>query len=449
MSIKTKLFEHQKEGFERFKDEPYGALFFECGLGKTLTAIAIIDYRKARKPGYKTLVVCPNTIVENWKDEVEMHTDMSSLPLVGTKQRRTKILKETSDVYIINYESARILYKELIDKEFDCVVLDESTAVKNPKSLQSKACYDICRVSRDKLILTGTPIMNNPLDMFGQYRCLNINIFGPSFYAFRHRYAIMGGYMQYQVVQWINMEEFRQRVGACALRKTKEECLDLPDKLYQTVRLDLPQEQDKVYKALKTQFLAEFNESVITAPVVITRLMRFSQITAGFTKDVTGEEHGFTKNPKVDWLLDFLHNLEAGGKVIVFCRFLYELKSLCKALGDNNIGFVEVYGATTDRIERIKSFNTSPDIKVFVGQLQTTSLGVNLTSAQYAIFFSNSYSYGMRVQAEDRIHRIGQSKNVTYIDLVMRGTIDEGIHTTLKNKQSLSNMVVGALKELP
>jgi len=238
------------------------------------------------------------------------------------------------------------------------------------------------------------------------------------------------------------MGEFTDRIASCSIYKTKDQCLDLPAKLYQVVKFDLPEDQLKVYTDLKKGFIAEFRDTVVSAPVVLTRLMRFSQITAGFTKDVEGVEHDFTSNPKLDWLCDFISNLEESRKVVVFCRFTREIQLVEEALQRSGITFVRVSGSTKDRIGCVKRFNSDTGgVRVFVGQLQTTGIGINLTAASYVVFMTNSYSYGERVQAEDRCHRIGQDKNVTYIDLLYKNTIDVNILRTLKNKESMAHMV--------
>ena len=182
--------------------------------------------------------------------------------------------------------------------------------------------------------------------------------------------------------------------------------------------------------------------------MVLTRLMRFSQITAGFTKTVEGEEYAFSKNPKIDWLIDFVQNLAIERKVVVFCRFSYEIKMVEAALRKANLDFVTVQGGVKDRIDLVNKFNRDASVRCFIGQIQTTGMGINLTSANYAVFMSNSYSYGERVQAEDRIHRIGQDRNCTYIDLLLKGTVDVSIHNTLKRKESLSTLATSKLVEM-
>ena len=449
MDFKTPCFKHQLECFEKIKDKPYFALLLEPGLGKTKVTLDVITYRKQQNPKYKTLVVCPNTLVENWIDEVAKHSDLTSVALLGSQVTRGARLQHDVDVYVINYESCRTALKiKLIKKGFDFLVLDESTAVKNPRTAQAKACHEISTYVKHKLILTGTPVMNNPLDIYGQYRILNPDIYGRNYFRFRSRYAVMGGYLDKQVVRWINMVDFRERLYRCAIRKTKDECLDLPNKLYQIIRLDMPDDQKKVYNDLKKGFIAEYRNEVITAPVILTRLMRFSQITAGFTKTVEGEEYAFSKNPKIDWLVNFIQNLAYQRKVVAFCRFTYEIQMVERALRRANLAFVTVQGKTKNRIDLISKFNRDEGVRCFIGQLQCVGMGINLTAANYAVFMSNSYSYGERVQAEDRIHRIGQDRNCTYIDLLMKGSIDSAIHNTLHRKESLSNLATRKLVEM-
>ncbi len=425
------------------KDEDYWALFAEPGLGKTKIILDILTYNKGSQSGGTALVICPNTLVENWADEIIKHSDLSFIMLLGTKSARLRRLEQDADIYIINYESTRILHKELKAKGFTFLILDESTAIKNFKSQQSRACYDISTVTPRRYILSGTPIMNSPLDIFAQYKILNPLIFGVSFYRFRGRYAVMGGYMNKQAISWRAIGDLKQRVFRCATRKTKDECLDLPDKLYQVIKLDLPDQQREVYKSLKEEFIFEFKDITVTAPIMLTRLMRFSQITAGFTKDTEGVEHAFKVNPKADWVIDFINNLSPDRKVVIFCRFRREIKILEEKFRKSGITYVTVHGDSTERITKVKLFNTSHDIRVFIGQIQTAGIGINLTSGHYCIFMSNSYSYGNRIQAEDRLHRIGQANNVTYIDLICRDTVDVGIHKTLRRKESLSAMVMG------
>jgi SNF2 family DNA or RNA helicase len=444
MGIKTKYLKHQDEDVKAIHNKSYWALIADCGTGKTLTTLGIIDQRKQRFPQYTTLVIVPNTLIENWQEEIQKHSDLTCVALRGSQAKRTMLLSTAVDIMLINYEGARIIPEQLIARKFDFVVFDESQNLKGHTTLQSKACFRIAMACPHRLILTGTPIHNGPLDCFGQYRVLSPDIFGSSYFRFRARYAMMGGYMGKQVIKYINMSDFKDKILRCSTLRKKEEVLDLPPRLYETIRVDMTDEQTRMYKQLRDVFITECQSSIVTAPVMLTRLIRFSQITAGFYKDITGKEISYAKNPKQEWLIEWLK--DHGHKTVVFVRFIKELHDLEDALNKADISFVSVYGATEERIEVVKRFNNMAGVQVFIGQIDTAGQGINLQSASYCVFLSNNYSYGDREQAESRIHRQGQlGKNCTYLDIVCRGTIDERVLSILKKKESLAGMLTNDL----
>lgn len=440
MGIKTALLKHQAECVELVKNKTFYALLLQPGLGKTLTALAIIDERKSRFKKYPTLYVCPNTLVENVMEEASLRTDITCVALRGSRSRRSALLEAHADVYIMNYEGTRIMTDELICKRFQCVIFDESHATKCHTSQQSKACYRIAMSIPHRIIMTGTAIMNSPLDVFGQYRLLSNDIFGTSYYKFRARYAIMGGFLNKQVTKYINLDTFKQRMLSCSIVKTKEDCLDLPPRMYETVHVDLSEEQMKMYRDLKDQFLASYKGEVVTAPVMLTRIMRFSQITAGFFKNTEGKEISFEKNPKLDFTVDWIKTNPY--KVIVFVRFIKEREDLEARLTSEGIAYVAIKQEDDDRVALVKKFNQSPEIQVFVTSISIGGQGLNLQSASYCIFLSNEYSFGKRDQAESRTHRQNQTADkCTYIDVVARNTIDENILKILKKKESLASII--------
>ena len=446
MALRTPLLKHQAELVELIQNKTYYAILHECGCGKTLSAIAVIDARKRRFPKYRTLIICPATIVENEIDEITKHSDLSSIALVGTKQQRLVKLDRPADIYVINFEGTRIMQDQLVAKKFDLVVIDESHNASHHTSQQSKACYRICMSVPHRIIMSGTAIDRGPLAAFGQFRCLSPDIFGSSYYRFRAQFACMGGYMGKQIIKYINMDRFMSTIRKCSSIKTKDEVLDLPEQTFQTVYVDLTEEQKTAYKQLKDDFLATCKEGIVTAPVVLTRLMRFSQLTSGFYKTVEGKEFSYEKNPKQEYLVEWLK--EEGHKTVVFVRFTHELRELEQRLTMAGIRYVSVHGETRDRVALVKQFNETPDILVFIGQIATASEGLNLQSASYSVFLSNGYSWEERNQAISRIHRKGQTKNCTYIDIVARDTIDDRVLKILKKKESLAGMLTSDIRSV-
>lgn len=440
----TSRFKHQEEMFQAAYPRLSYAYFVEMGLGKTRVAIEL-----AKSRNHKTLILAPNSIMENWRDEVTKWTgaDNKTVILKGSRKKRESLLHKTkAQFYVINYEALRLMQDALMRAGFQFIIADESTKLKGYKTQQSKAAFAIACTIPYRLIMTGSPVMNNPLDLFGQFRFLHPTILGKSYFAFRGRYAIMGGYMNYTVAKWIRMDELKARIRKHAIIRFKKDCLDLPDKLYETIHLDLTAEQKEKYEELKKAFITEFKGEVVNAAVVLTRLIRFSQITSGFLKVGDGDvqrEEMFDKSPKLKWIENFLLSEGKSHKVIIFVRFLNEIKQLQAMLKRINISGSGIWGAVKDRQRQVDLFNNDPNVKVFIGQIQTAGMGLNLTAATYVIYMSNSYSYGDRIQSEDRAHRIGQTKNVTYIDLVCRKTIDVAIIKSLKCKQSMADFITG------
>lgn len=436
-TVTPALYSHQVEIINAAYGKKYFAIFADCGLGKTVCAIKLIE----KYQPCKALIICPATILENWQDEVKKWSSLKSIILYGSRAKRIKLLQEEAHIYIINYEALRILEQELALKKFSLICCDESQKIKGYKTLQSKVAFRLGQKTPYKLLLTGTPIVNSYLDIYGQYRFLNPFIFGFSFYRWRTRYCVLGGYMNYQVVSFINTEELKQKIYSCAISIKKEDCLTLPDKLYQTHYIELTQEQRRIYDSLKKDFIAELNGRIVTAPYVLTRLIRFSQITAGFIKDETQQEINFNDNPKLKWLREFIEDLPKEEKVVIFFRFLKELSNLQAMFKEMKTPFVEIYGETKNRQDKIKEFNYG-STRLFLGQIETASLGINLQSAAYCVFLTNSYSYGSRFQAESRLHRIGQQRNVLYLDCLARNTIDTIILNCLKNKEELAQKIL-------
>lgn len=448
-TFKTKPFNHQLQCFNFFKQLHVGGLFLEMGLGKTKIVIDLITYHFAFGNIKKILYVCPNSVIENVKDEFALHSHVKFeiAELVGPKAKRIAKLEDNYDVYIINYEAVRSLEQELMKAKFDCIICDESARIKNPQAQCSKTLHKLGREAKYRYALTGTPITQSAIDIFSQYKFLEPTIFGPSYYAFRNKYAVMGGYLNKQIIGYRQLDDLENKLFSTAIRFTKQECLDLPDKVYEVKQFDLTNEEREIYDKIKEEIfydlkLEEGMNGRVSAPLIITKLMKLNQLCSGFLKTDAREDIYFMSS-KLLLLKEILEDITAH-KIIIWCNFLANIRMIHDLLDGMKIDHVCFSGETkqSDRAALIQKFQTHPGCRVFVGQIQTGGLGINLTAASYVIYYSNTYSLANRLQSEDRAHRIGQTNKVTYIDLVARKTLEKSILKALKKKSDLAREVI-------
>lgn len=443
-TFKTKPFDHQVQCFNFFKQLNIGGLFLEMGLGKTKIVIDVVSYHHVMGKINKILYVCPNSVTENVKDEFTLHTHikLETCILSGHKQKRIKGLQSDANVFIINYEGIKSLEKELTAAKFDCIICDESTRIKNPQAQCSKALHKLGRSAAYRYILTGTPITQSAIDIYSQYKFLEPSIFGPSYYAFRNRYSVLGGYLNKQIIGYRHLEELEKKLFQTAIRFTKTECLDLPAKVYEVKQFDLSKEERTMYNDIKEKIFIELEGQQVSAPLIITKLMKLTQICSGFLKTDSGEDKYF-ESSKLKLLKETLEDV-LPKKVIIWCNFTANIQAISKTLRDMRVKHVTFSGKTKaeDRGSVIQEFQKDPDCQVFIGQIQTGGLGINLTAASYVIYYTNTYSLANRLQSEDRAHRIGQENKVTYIDLVARKTVEKSIQKALSKKLDLATSII-------
>lgn len=449
------------------------ALLFEQGCGKTLTAIAIMGRLYLDKKIKKLLVLAPLSVCPVWPKEFERFADFPvhcvTLPEITAVRQRATMLADLSkgrlwdglNVVVTNYEILRKPSMTKVMQEWmpDAVICDESQRIKNPKALQSKAAWGMGDIAKYKLILSGTPVCNTPLDYFSQYRFLDRKVFGPSYFAFRNRYAKMGGYDNHEVLGIKNLGELSSKAHSIASRVRKEDALDLPEYVTQTMYCDLEAEARVVYDTLERVGAIELDSvGKVTAPMVITRMMRLAQLTGGYFVGMDGnapEEAPQNVSMAKPYLLKdtVLDLIAAGHKIVIFCRFVPEILLLRQMLHDElartalrqNSNAVRVmYGATPpeERGRIVEEFQTDPDVKVFIAQTHTAGLGITLHAADTCIFYSPDYSYTDYAQARDRIHRSGQTKKCTCIHLCCRNTIDELAFAAIEQKKGLADSAV-------
>jgi SNF2 family DNA or RNA helicase len=298
--------------------------------------------------------------------------------------------------------------------------------------------------------MTGSPVTRNPLDLYTQCEFLDPrHLDFSSYYAFRNRYAEMktmhvSGRSIQVVGGFRHLDELADSLKPFSYRVLKQDCLDLPDKIYMKREVQLTPEQKKLYEQMRKEALATLNGKTVTTMTALTQLMRLHQITCGHfaADDGTVQE---IKNNRLIELLDVLEEIE--GKAIIWAHYQHDVRNIYKLLEDKYGpgSVVHYYGKTLpdQRDYAIKNFKENDRVRFFVGTPQTGGYGITLVQANTVIYYSNGYDLEKRMQSEDRAHRIGQKKKVTYVDLIAEDTVDTKIVKSLRKKINIASEVMG------
>jgi SNF2 family DNA or RNA helicase len=354
------------------------------------------------------------------------------------------------NVEAFSSEKGAIFAAKFLNCHKTLMAIDESTTIKNPKAKRTKNIIKLSKLSKYRRILTGSPVTKNPLDLYSQCEFLDPFLLNfASYYSFRNRYAEMkqvnvAGRTIQLVAGFKNLGELSDSVKNFSYRVLKEDCLDLPPKIFMKRQIDLTPEQNKLYKQMKEQALAEMNGKQVTTVNVLTQLMRLHQITCGHFAADDGSIQGI-KNNRLSELMDVLEEVER--KAIIWAHYQYDIKKIIKEIkkihGPSSV--VDYYGLTPqdERQGNIKKFQDDPRCRFLVGTPSTGGYGITLTAANTVIYYSNGYDLEKRLQSEDRAHRIGQHKPVTYIDILAEETVDEKIVKALRKKINIAHEVMG------
>tara|TARA_Y100000004_G_scaffold195641_1_gene263231 strand:+ start:31 stop:1119 length:1089 start_codon:yes stop_codon:yes gene_type:complete len=330
------------------------------------------------------------------------------------------------------------------------MAIDESTTIKTPSAKRTKSIISLGKMAKYRRIMTGSPVTKNPLDLYTQ--CLYLDPYlldFQSYYAFRNRYAEMKtlnvrGRSIQVVNKFINLNELSDKLQSFSYRVLKEDCLDLPEKIYMKRYISLTHDQIKVYDQMKKTALATLNGKTTSTMTVLTQLMRLQQITCGHFVADDGSTQDIQSN-RIKELMDVLDEIE--GKAIIWGHWQRDIKNIIKAVVDEYGpgSVVDYYGLTPqdERQNNIRKFQNDPKCRFLVGTPQTGGYGITLTQANTVIYYSNGYDLEKRLQSEDRAHRIGQKKNVTYVDLICEDTVDEKIVKALRKKINVASQVLG------
>jgi len=469
--FKTEPFDHQRKAWEDSWAADYYALFMEMGTGKSKVAIDTIGALYKAKKISAALILAPKGVYDNWvKGEIPAHLpdDINRMIVRWTPSTAKKFQDEMKElvyepfdglkVFVMNVEAlstprgTKAAYMFMVKNPANIMVEDESTTIKNRKATRTKNIMMLAKDAKYKRILTGSPVTKSPMDLYSQCMFLSPEALGfSSYYAFQNRYALvqkrkMGTRAFQEIVGYRRLDELNQRLDGFSNRILKEQCLDLPDKMYIRRDVELTDEQKRVYKQMKKLALAKLeNGELATTASVLTQIMRLQQICCGHLQPDEGEIQALDNN-RLRELLEITDELQ--GKAIIWATYTHDIQQVANALRDRfgPEAVATYYGATPqdERQEIVERFQEKDGpLRFFVGQPKTGGYGITLTAANTVIYYSNSYDLEIRLQSEDRAHRIGQSRKVTYIDLVSPDTIDEKVLKALRSKIDLAGKVLG------
>lgn len=491
-NFKIPPFKHQEKALQFLILKESGALFMDMGTGKTFVAINYMFHRFLENGIQKVLVVCPTSLFDHWDKEIRKYAptdDYRTVILDGGKKKNIAALNRVHvdgdrlNFYIVNYESVagrsrrksvegvkeskedRVRSDEIVrafaDLGFDGIVCDESHKIKNHKSLQSMAMKEIAQGSRYRVLLTGTPTTNKIGDLFSQYQFMDDSWFGDNYYKFDARYCIYkkeetrDGRKFKVLVGQKNGEEIEKILASSSFRVKKEDCQDLPPKMYHTRTVKMIPAQASAHASMKKFLHATLEDagSVVEVNNNLVKTLRLRQITSGFVDKGNGKIHHFDPNPKLAELMDIAEDLIAQGKqFIVWTYFLEDLSIVSETLMqafDLKVGMIYGDVPREDRTRQIDEF-WKKKLDVLVIQEQTGGLGIDLSCCDTNIFFSNTWNYAERDQAESRSHRTGaeKHKSINIIDLVCANSIDRLVMSAFRRKKNLSDYLFENRKAL-
>ena len=465
--FKTKPYAHQLTALEKSWDKTEYGYFMEMGTGKSKVLVdnMAMLYDKGKING--AVIVAPKGVYRNWySQEIPNHLSSHIQPKMvlwtaltsKKKDKEYQTLFETGhDLHILIINVEALSTKKGLDfaaKFMRChktmLAIDESTTIKNPNAKRTKSILALGKEATYRRILTGSPVTKSPLDLYTQCGFLNSYLLGyDSFYAFRNRYANMidrnfGGRRVQLIGSYKRLDELADKLKSFSYRVLKDDCLDLPDKVYIRREVDLTDEQSKAYSTMKSAALASLKGKMATAPHVLTQMMRLHQITCGHLRNDDGTITEI-KNNRLKELVELLDEVE--GKVIIWANYVYDIENIVKVITDEfgADSIVQYYGAISSeqRQKNIEKFqDPNSKARFFIGNPQTGGYGITLTCANTVVYYSNGYDLEKRLQSEDRAHRIGQNKSVTYVDFIAPKTVDEKIVKALRSKMNIANTIM-------
>jgi SNF2 family DNA or RNA helicase len=439
-ATKTELMPHQKDAVAKLSPTRISGLFADMGTGKTRIVTELIHRRQNRIS--KVVYFCPVSLKETVRQEIAKHTTLDDVYVFDDKTSTRNLPK--ASWYIVGIESmsssARVIcaVNELVDTDTYAIV-DESSYIKGHRALRTERITRICEHTRYRTIMTGTPLSQGVVDLYAQMRFLSSKILGyNSFYSFAANHLEYSDRFPGMIVRAHNTKYIAAKINPYVYQITKDECLNLPAKLYETRYCSLTDSQWYHYERVKDEILNEIDLDDWDSVAIFRLFTALQEIVSGFL-NWKGRYYEFDcERPQL--LIDTIHDIAPAEKVIVFCKFQYDMNTICsklaKEFGEDS---VSKFDGRDNEKRRQKAVDKFRDESRFLVATQATGgHGFNFQElAHYVIFYNNGFKYSEREQAEDRVYRIGQTKRPVYIDLYCTSSIDERIHRAIARKASV------------
>lgn len=464
--FKVKPFEHQLEAFSLSKDKKVFAYFMEMGTGKTKVCIDVAAYLYSIFKIDTLVILAPNGVHRQWADEqipehipefINYQTFVYKSGMGKTKAREFEDVMARRDVLRIicmnaeclSHLSGQNFLEAILAQSKSLLAVDESSRFKNPSSLRTKFLMKAAEAAEYRRIMSGAPLTKGIENLYSQWKILSADVLGfNSFYTFRNRYCVMGGYENKQIIRYKNVDELHRKTEPWSYRKLKKDCLDLPPMMNVTKPFDLTEKQKEIMKEIKKE-LRTFvgNDNEIAMPLAITRLTKLQQVASGFLIDESKQVHRImpaNQNPRVLAMLEIVKDTEE--KILIWARFKEDVKIISEALTHEKIGHIVYNDEGEDRKDKMLRFKTDNACQIFISNQKTGGIGLNLTEASYVIYYTNTFDAEDRWQSEARAYRSGQTKSVTQIDLIANNSGDKKILNVLEQRKELSDIVIDGKK---
>lgn len=464
------LWNHQVHAIRVAEVVPDLGLFFEQGTGKTRTLIEIVRRRYAKHNKLmRTIIFAPIIVCENWRSEFKMYSKINPMDVVvltGSQKKRIKdFLYHVGDdlsgtkIFVTNYESCQMqdLFNLILRWKPEVLVCDESQRVKNHESIRARKVAMLADQSKHNYILTGTPILNSPMDIYMQFRILDRGTtFGKNFFSFRGMYfedknARMSkqNYFPKWEARADSYQSLQDKIKTKALRVLKKDCLDLPPLVRQVIHVPMSPAQARMYREMYNDFITFINDHsdqprAVVANLAVVKATKLQQIVSGFVKDESGVCHRIDDAPRLSVLSELLDDLAVHSKVIVWSHYKENQRMVTEVCEKLGLGYAEIHGDIKDKEAQMKRFRTDPECRVMAANQAAGGVGVNLVEAAYMIYYGKGFKLEDDLQSEARNYRGGSEmhEKITRIDLVTPGSIDELVNESLANKQNVSETIL-------